>query len=60
MPHETNNPTPPQQRSLHSASGFGKPTRPPFPEQSQQTGDDAMQALMDRLKDLTEATQRSQ
>ncbi|HKK19713.1 MAG TPA: hypothetical protein VJ952_13620 [Opitutales bacterium] len=44
------------ERSLHSASGFGKPTRTPFPEPGKQERDDAMVALMERLKQLNEET----
>ncbi|MGZ0657029.1 hypothetical protein ACWPKS_15605 [Coraliomargarita sp. W4R72] len=53
------NPTSPSKQSLHSASGFGKPTRSPFPEQNKQTGDDAMKALLDSIQGLSQATEHN-
>lgn len=46
------------ERSLHSASGFGKPTCSPFPEPDKEIRDDAMAELMKSLKRLNDETLR--
>ncbi|PXA04238.1 hypothetical protein DDZ13_06780 [Coraliomargarita sinensis] len=56
MSDKSNNPYDPDKRSLHSASQFGKPSRAPFPEPGKEERDDAMSALMERLKQLNDET----
>lgn len=56
MPHNSRSPFASTPSNLHSASGFGKPTRPPIPEQGKQERDDAMDALRKSLESLNEVT----
>jgi len=56
MPHDRHNADTSDKRSLHSASQFGRPSRPPFPEPGKEQRDDAMSALIERLKQLNEET----
>lgn len=56
MPLDTKTPFDPKQRSLHSASGFGKPTHRPFREPGREQRNDAMDELRKSLESLNEAT----
>jgi hypothetical protein len=56
MSQSSEQPYNPDDRSLHSASQFGRPSRPPFPEPGKEEQDEAMSALVERLKRLNEET----
>ena len=56
MSSKSNSPLDSNERSLHSASGFGKPSRPPFPDPGRNERGDAMDALLESLKQLNEET----